>query len=111
MDVIWLLGSNVTVVNDEQFLNPSFPSDVTSLGMSNDVMDEFMNASCPIVSNSSAPVKSTVDNDVQPKNAWTPIVVTKLGMVIEVNAVYPNALSPIDVTVSGMVTEVNAVQL
>ena len=50
-------------------------------------------------------------NDEHSLNTSAPIDVTKLGMVIEVNAVYPNALSPIDVTVSGMVTEVNAVQL
>ena len=37
--------------------------------------------------------------------------VTKLGMVIDDNAVYPNAHAPIDVTVLGMVIEVNAVQL
>ena len=37
--------------------------------------------------------------------------VTKLGMVIDDNAVCPNAHAPIDSTVIGMITEVNAVQL
>jgi len=53
-----------------------------------------------------------IEVNEQFKNALIPILVTPFGMVTEVNDVQPwNELTPILVTPFGMVTEVNNVQL